>query len=63
MKSSSAKSKLEASSEGRSEVMPSKLREVIAKTRYEAPKVISFPFDETKGKARLSQVTMMGNAW
>jgi hypothetical protein len=61
MKSSAAKAKQEAPSRDRSQVLPAELREVIAKTRYEAPKVISFPFDQTKAKTNLLQVTMMGS--
>ncbi len=59
MKSSAAKVK--PVGKDRSESLTAKLREVIAKSGYEAPKVISFPFDQTKAKTSLSQVTMMGS--
>ncbi len=59
MKSLGAKAKKETPSKDHSQVS-SKLRKVIAETRYEAPKVISFP-SETKAKTSLPQITMMGN--
>lgn len=59
MKSSAAKVKYVGKDQGES--LPAKLREVIAKSGYEAPKVISFPFHQTHGKTGIPQVTMMGN--
>jgi hypothetical protein len=45
------------------EAIPRRLREIIAKTSYEAPKVVSFPFNQTKGTTSIPQVSMMGNGY
>jgi hypothetical protein len=59
MKSSAAKVKPVETD--RLEALPTRLREIIYKSGYEPPKVVSFPFDQTKGKTSIPQITMMGN--
>jgi hypothetical protein len=61
MKSSAAKAKPVQTD--RMEAIPARLREIIAKTSYEAPKVVSFPFNQTKGTTSIPQVSMMGNGF
>ncbi len=61
MKSSAAKVKTVGKDQ--QEALPQKLREVIAKAGYEPPKVVSFPFNETRGKTSIPQLTMMGNGF
>ncbi|CAJ0859287.1 hypothetical protein AMST5_01194 [freshwater sediment metagenome] len=61
MKSSAAKAK--QVQPDRMEAVPTRLREIIAKTSYEAPKVVSFPFNQTKGTTSIPQVSMMGNGY
>ncbi len=61
MKSSAAK--IRTVGKDQPEALPEKLREVIAKAGYEPPKVVSFPFNETRGKTSIPQLTMMGNGF
>jgi hypothetical protein len=45
----------------RTRPLPGKVQNLVAKAKYEAPKVISFPFDGTKGRSEVTQITMAGN--
>lgn len=61
MKSSAAKVK--HAGKDKEAALPEKLREVIARSGYEAPKVVSFPSNQPQGKTSIPQVTMMGNGF
>lgn len=61
MKSSAAK--VEHVGKDQRDSIPAKLREVIARSGYEAPKVVSFPSNQPQGKTSIPQLTMMGNGF